>query len=256
MRISTDKTKNVILNISAILLALFLWQAASLWIQSDVLVASPVQVIKHLVYLLQTPTFSSTVLWSAVRILGGFIIALLCAVLLSAAAGRFPVLEIFLRPFLLTVKSVPVASFIVISLIWLSGNKLSVFISFLMALPILYNNLLQGYKSTDRKMLECADLFSFSPFKRLLLVRLPAIKPFLLSGCSTGLGLAWKAGVAAEVIGIPAGSIGEMLYYAKLYLDSADLFAWTLVIVLVSVVMEKLFLLLLKAIFAGLEKAL
>lgn len=256
MRNSTDKTKNTILNIAAILLALFLWQAASLWIKSDVLIASPVQVIGHLFHLLQTPTFLTTVLWSAVRIVGGFFIALAVAVILSALAGRFPVLEVFFRPFLLTVKSVPVASFIVISLIWLSGNKLSIFISFLMALPILYNNLLQGYKSTDKKMIECADLFAFSTFKRFLLVRLPAVKPFLFSGCSTGLGLAWKAGVAAEVIGIPSGSIGEMLYYAKLYFDSADLFAWTLVIVIVSVCIEKLFLLLLKAIFAGLERAL
>lgn len=254
MKTSAIDVKKIILNISAVLLAIFLWQAASLWIDADVLIASPLQVLKRVFELLQSETFSTTVFRSTGHIVGGFFLALVTAIILSAAAGRFPVLEIFFRPFLLTVKTVPVASFIVISLIWLSGNKLSVFISFLMALPILYNNLLQGYKNTDPKMLQCANLFHFSLFKRFLLVRLPAVKPFLLSACSTGMGLAWKAGIAAEVIGIPKESIGEMLYYAKLYFDSKDLFAWTLIIVILSVGIEKLFLAVLKVIFAGLEK--
>lgn len=254
VRTSAIDVKKIILNTLAVLLAIFMWQAASLWIHADVLIASPLQVLRRVFELLQSETFAAIVLRSAGHITAGFFLALGCAVVLAAAAGRFPVLEIFFRPFLLTVKTVPVASFIVISLIWLSGNKLSVFISFLMALPILYNNLLQGYKNTDPKMLQCADLFHFSFFKRFLLVRFPAVKPFLLSACSTGMGLAWKAGIAAEVIGIPKDSIGEMLYYAKLYFDSKDLFAWTLIIVILSVGIEKLFLLLLKVIFAGLEK--
>lgn len=254
MKTSTTKLKNIILNTAAVLLALFLWQAASLWLDTDVLIASPLQVLSRLFVLLGEEAFLTTVLWSTARIVCGFFLALACACLLSTAAAAFPVLEIFFRPFLVTVKSVPVASFIVICLIWLSGNTLSVFISFLMALPILYNNLLQGYKSTDKKMLACAKLFRFSPIKTFLLVRLPSIKPFFLSACSTGFGLAWKAGIAAEVIGIPDGSIGEMLYYAKLYFDSADLFAWTLVIVLLSVGLEKLFMLIVRLFFSGLEK--
>ena len=256
MKTSAIDVKKIILNISAVLLAIFLWQAASLWLDSDVLIASPLQVLARVFELLKSEAFFTTVSRSTIHIIGGFFLAFGCAVVLAAAEGKLPVLEIFFRPFLLTVKTVPVASFIVISLIWLSGNTLSVFISFLMALPILYNNLLQGYKNADPKMLQCADLFHFSPYKRFLLVRLPAVKPFLLSACSTGMGRAWKAGIAAEVIGIPKNSIGEMLYYAKLYFDSKDLFAWTLIIVVLSVCIEKLFLLLLKAIFAGLEKKL
>lgn len=256
MKTSAIDLKKTILNTVAVLLAISLWQAASLWIDADVLIASPLQVLRKILLLLQSESFLIIISRSTLHIVGGFFLALFCAIILSIAAGRFPMLEIFLRPYLLTVKTVPVASFIVISLIWLNGNKLSIFISFLMALPILYNNLLQGYKSTDEKLLQCAQLFHFSPLKTFLLVRLPAIKPFLLSSCSTGIGLAWKAGIAAEVIGIPKDSIGEMLYYAKLYFDSGELFAWTVIIVILSVGIEKVFLLILKAIFAGLEKQL
>ncbi|MDD4125292.1 MAG: ABC transporter permease subunit [Eubacteriales bacterium] len=103
-------------------------------------------------------------------------------------------------------------------------------------------------------MIELADIFRVPWKRRLVYIWLPRIKPFLISGCSVSLGLSWKAGIAAEVIGIPEGSIGERLYYAKVYLNSADLLAWTFIIVMLSVLFEKLFVLMLKNGFGRLEK--
>ena len=153
------------------------------------------------------------------------------------------------------IKSVPVASFIILCLIWLSSGSLSVFISFLMVLPIVYTNMLQGIQSTDSKLLDMAHVFRMSWFRKLRYIYIPHLKPYLMSACSVSIGLAWKAGIAAEVIGIPDGSIGEKLYEAKVYLDSADLFAWTFVIVFVSVIFEKLFLRALKWAYKRLERA-
>ena len=78
--------------------------------------------------------------------------------------------------------------------------------------------------------------------------------PYLLTGCRLGLGLCWKAGVAAEVIGVPTGSIGEKLYHAKIYLNTPDLFAWTIVIILISFLFEKLFLGLVRKIMQAIER--
>ena len=155
---------------------------------------------------------------------------------------------------MLTVKTVPVASFIVIALIWLSSSMLSVFIAFLMVLPIIYNNILNGIKSTDRKMTEMADVFALSQGKRFLYISLPAVKPFLCSACQTAIGFAFKSGIAAEIIGIPNGSLGERLYSAKVHLETANLFAWTVLIVLLCVLFEKLFIFLLDKAFAEVEK--
>ena len=124
-----------------------------------------------------------------------------------------------------------------------------------MVLPIVYFNVLEGMKSTDRKLLEMAEVFAIPWGRRMRYLYLPQVKPFLLSACRTALGISWKAGIAAEVIGIPDGSIGERLYEAKIYLDTADLFAWTLVIVLLSALFEKLFLWGMKKGFARLESA-
>lgn len=168
----------------------------------------------------------------------------------AAAAGvagagfavKFRRVEEFLRPFVLTIKAIPVASFVILVLIWVPSRNLSVVISFLMVFPIIYTNVLDGEKQLDRKLMEMADVFDLSRPVRLRYLYLPQILPYFRTGCSVGLGLCWKAGVAAEVIGIPDNSIGEQLYQAKVYLNTPDLFAWTIVIVLLSFAFEKLFL--------------
>lgn len=239
---------------AAVLLTLVLWQAAAAALDQKLLLASPLEVLARLASIWREPEFFSSVRFSFIRIVSGFGLGLTLGVLLAVLAGKFPVLETLFWPFFTAVKSVPVASFIIISLIWLSSSELSVFISFLMVLPIVYTNVLEGIRSTDRKMTEMADLFRIPWRRRLVYIWLPQIRPYLISACSMSLGLSWKAGIAAEIIGIPDGSIGEMLYNAKAYLNTVDLFAWTVIIVAVSIAFEKLFLALLRYCFGKLVR--
>ena len=235
--------------------AVVLWQlVASFVVKSDILLSSPIGVIKRLWELIFKGEFWASVWFSLSRISLGFVFAVFLGTLLALAAGRYEAVEIMLVPYMLTIKSVPVASFIVLALIWLSSSGLSVFISFLMVLPIIYTNTLSGIKNTDRKLVEMADVFCVPFGKRLFAIWLPSLRPFLVSGAKVALGLAWKAGIAAEVIGIADGSIGERLYYSKVYLDSASLLAWTVVIVTISVLFEKFFLFLLNKLLDRTEK--
>lgn len=127
-------------------------------------------------------------------------------------------------------------------LIWIPSRNLSVFISFLMVFPVVYTNILEGIRQTDKQLLEMADSFGAGVGKKLQFIYLSQVMPYAVTACKLGLGLCWKAGIAAEVIGIPAGSIGEKLYKAKVYLETPDLFAWTIVIIAVSVGFEKIFM--------------
>jgi NitT/TauT family transport system permease protein len=190
----------------------------------------------------------SSIWFTFYHIAGGFFLGLLLGCLLAVLANRFPAVEILLWPWMVTIKSVPVASFIVICLIWLSAQNLSLFISFLIVLPVIYQNMLTGLRSCDRKMAEMADIFRLPWYRRLRYITLPQLKPFLVAACSLTTGMAWKAGVAAEIIGTPNGSIGKMLYLSKIYLDTDDLLAWTVIIVIISVVSEKAFMWALKRI--------
>lgn len=252
MNLNAQNKKKIQL-LFAVVLLLAVWQAAALSIGQSVLLCSPLDVAKRLLTIWKEDGFFTTVWFTLRKIAGGYLVAFGLGILLALLAGKFHFIEILLLPLMITIKSVPVASFIIIALVWLKAADLSVFISFLIVLPVIYNNVLTGIRKIDRKMLEMADLFRLPFHKRFLYIWLPEIKPFLMTACSIALGMAWKSGVAAEVIGIPSGSIGERLYEAKAYLNTVDLFAWTVVIVIVSIVFEKLFLRILKLFYSWVE---
>jgi len=143
-------------------------------------------------------------------------------------------------PLLSAVKATPVASFIIAALFWLSRGEVPTFISFLIVLPVICDSVYTGIKNADNDLLELAAVYKFSFFKRLRYIRIPSAIPYFLSALNTSIGMAWKAGVAAEVLCTPQNSIGKELYSTKVYMETADMFAWTLVVILLSIIFEKI----------------
>ena len=242
--------KQLLQKAGAVLLALALWQAVSMIVGMDMLLASPVKVLARLSTIWRESDFLSTVLFSQYRIFGGFLLAFLAGIASALLAGRFRAVEILLWPYVVTIKSVPIASFIILCLIWFTYTQMTVFIAFLIAFPVIYTNVLQGIRSTDPALSEMGKLYGVRGFRKLFYIQLPGIMPFLTSACGVAIGMAWKAGVAAEVIGVINGSIGRKLYDAKIYFQNADLLSWTVIIILLSVAGEKLFVRLLRFLYA------
>jgi len=230
----------------AALFWLFLWQIASGALDSVLLLPSPVRVLLRLGTLCRTLSYWQSVLFSLLRIIGGFLTALLTGALLAGLSYRYRRVEELLAPAMLAVKTVPVASFIILALLWVSTRTLSLLISFLIALPVIYTNLLTGLRRADPSLLEMAKVYRLPPFRRLRFLLLPALWPDLTAACSIAAGLCWKAGIAAEIIGIPDGYIGAQMQQAKVYLETPDLFAWTLTVVLLSALFEKVTILFLE----------
>lgn len=245
------KDNNRIEKLFAAAAAIGVWQIIAMLIDNSLLIATPLVVASKLLHLGFSLEFWTVLSFSFFRIVMGFLIGLVIGILFAVIAGRFHFAEIMFYPYMVAVKSIPVASFIILCLIWLNSKSLSIFIAFLMVLPIIYTNVLQGIKNTDEKLLEMAYLFRMRWWRKVYYIYLPQLKPYLVSASSVAIGLSWKAGIAAEVIGIPAGSIGEKLYEAKVYFSSADLFAWTVAIVVVSILFEKMFTHGIKLLFIG-----
>ena len=218
---------------------LLVWQAASVIIGREVFLPSPAQVAVRVFQLAGTTALWQSIGYTTLRILAGYALGVLSGALLAALSVRFRAVEFLLSPLMLTVKTVPVASFIILALICFSAQRLSLLISFLMVLPILYQNTRSGILTADRQLDEMAWGFRLPPWRKLWHVTFPQVLPSLSAGCSVAIGLAWKSGVAAEVIGIPRGSVGSYLQQAKVYLETTDLLAWTVVIVLASLLCEK-----------------
>ncbi len=245
MRISITVRKG--LRAWSVLFWLALWQLGSmaltaLYPHGHLLLASPVRVLLRLWSLLPDASFWGTAARSARGILGGFLLSCLMAIPLGALAAGHSRLRELLAPLVAVVKTAPVASFIILALVWLNPRTLPCFISALMVFPTVYLNVLEGVGQMDCRLLEMALVFRVPFHRRLWGVYLPQVLPYFRSAASLALGLCWKAGAAAEVIALSGGTIGERLYNAKIYLQTPDLFAWTVVIIAVSAGFEHLFL--------------
>ena len=236
----------------AVLFWLLVWQGASmifaaLWPNGHLLLASPISAAVRLGELARTAAFWRAVGGSIAHIFGGFLAGCTLAAVLAALSARWRLVRELLAPLAAAVKAVPVVSFIILALVWLDSRSLACFIAFLMVFPPVYLGVLEGIRQTDGRLLEMARVFRVPLGRQVRGIYLPAVLPHFRTAVSLGLGLCWKAGIAAEVIGLPGGSLGERLYSAKVYFQTPDLFAWTAVIVAVSVVFEKLFLALIDA---------
>ena len=225
-----------------VLFWLFLWQAASFAVGNPILLVGPLEVLKALLALLPEADFWRSIAMSFGKISVGFLAAFFSGILVGWLAFSIPVVQDFLAPVIAFMKSVPVASFVILALIWMGSANLSILIAFLVVFPMIYVNTIAGLKSTDRELLEMAAVFQITGWRKIRGLYWPALLPYLTSSCKTALGMSWKSGIAAEVIGVPEHTIGEQLYLSKIYLSTAELFAWTLVIILASEVFEKGFL--------------
>lgn len=219
---------------------LLVWQLISMLVGNEILLVGPLEALGTLFGKLKEISFWQACLGSVLRISFGFLMGLAVGILLAVLSYRFQIVEEILSPVMSLLKAVPVASFVVLFLIWWSSAYLAMVISFCITLPNLYVNTLAGMKSTDKKLLEMAKVFKMSKMDSFYYIYRPAIKPFLDSAIAIAAGMSWKSGVAAEVIGQPEFAIGEQLYMSKIHLDTAGVFAWTVVVILLSVGFERL----------------
>ncbi|MCR6492493.1 ABC transporter permease [Cellulomonas sp. P24] len=218
------------------------WQLATVAVHQDLLLVSPGAVLVRLTQLVVTAGFWGTVWYSFARIVAGFLLAAVAGVLGAAVASASRVVDALATPLIAAIRSTPVVSFIILVLMWADSSRLAIIISFTMVVPVVYTNVLDGIRHRDRALLEVSTVFRVPLLRRLAAIDIPAVLPFFIAACKIGVGLAWKSGIAAEVIGLPRGSIGERLYQAKIFLSTADLFAWTVVIIALSFAFERLVL--------------
>ena len=225
--------------IAAVAPWLAVWQVASMLVRQRLILPGPVDVILALCGLVGTAEFWAKVGFSALRIVSGALAAFVVALVLALASARWRPVRTLARVPLVAVKSTPVVCVVVLLLIWLGSANVSVAAVFLMALPGFYFPMLEGLDHVGAGLRELFDVHGVRGAARSLGLVWPEVLPFVCAAAETVVGMSWKAGVAAELIGVPAGSIGERIYQAKLLLETADLFAWTIAVVVLASVCER-----------------
>lgn len=178
--------------------------------------------------------------FTLLRIFGGCLAGILLGVGLAALTHVSKTADCLLSPLIRTIRATPVASLIILALLWIGRSLVPAFLPMLMVIPLVWAGVRSAAAEVDAGLLEMSRAFRFGRLKRLRLIYIPSILPSFSSVCGTAVGLAWKSGVAAEVLCLPGDAIGTRLYYAKIYLETGELFAWTAVVIILSFVLENL----------------
>lgn len=238
--------KETVRMVLIVLFWLVLWEIADRVIDNRIILVGPTHILMALAEQVGQSDFWITCGASFLRIAVGFILSFIGGFGLALVCYRYKLIRDFLEPIMIMLKTVPMISFVIMLLIWVGNQALTIYLSFLIVLPIIYTNTLQGLQSVDVQLLEMAQVFHMAPWKRFMFIYRPAFMPFVLSASKLALGMSWKSGIMAEVIGTPKPSIGREMYAAKTYLQTSNLFAWTIVVVILSVLFEKVFMAVLK----------
>ncbi|HHW94376.1 MAG TPA: ABC transporter permease subunit [Mogibacterium sp.] len=218
---------------------LLVWQISSMAIGEEILLVSPLNALKKLAELMGTEDYWMAIFTSLYKIFIGLILSVIIGVILSVFSFLSNLFKELIYPVIIFLKSIPVAGFVILLLVWINSSYMSIYIAFFMGMPVIYENVCEGLFSTDKKLREMADSFKITLLKRLKYIYRIKVTPYLRAGITSISGLTFKAGIAAEVIGLQKNSIGEHLHNARIYLNMPDLFAWIITILLLSMILEK-----------------
>ena len=220
------------------LIYLAVWEAASLFVSKELLLPAPLATVRRLFELLAKGESWAYAGLSLLRIMSGYLLGVIAGVLLAVLTTNSRFAESLLAPLRGVVKATPVTSFILLALLWLNSSLVPLFISFLMVLPMVWADTADAILHTDLRLVEMGRMYGLGKAKTIRKIYAPSVLPQFLAACTTSLGFAWKSGVAAEIIALPRRSIGYQLYESKLRIETLDLFAWTLLVILLSMLLE------------------
>ena len=234
------KLKKTLLNIAVLVFWVAVWHIAASIANKSLLLSIPLPLETAAAFFaqLKNAEFYAAVLSSLMHILSGYVFAVILGAICGILSGSSQIFRSFSAPVLHIIRSVPVAAFIFVAWLWIPTQVLPAFIAGLMVMPIIWSHIDAAMAAADKKYLEMGRVFGLSRTETELKIRLPFIMPQLRAGCITGLGIAWKAGVAAEIICNPGGSIGALLQRGKVTVEYTEVFAVTLAVVLLSLLLE------------------
>lgn len=235
--------KGKLLSLASVLVLLLLWKALSLFLGSEIILPAPEAALSALIELSREENFISSILFTVRRGLAGFLLSAGAALIIGIAAGENKVLFTLLKPLLTVIKTVPVLSIVLLAIIWLSTESVPVFVCFLVVFPVISANVIEGIRNVDPHLLEMARIYRTGRARIIFQIFIPSLIPYLLAGLSTAAGVTWKAVIAAEVISMPRHAIGTGMQFAQIQLDTASLFAWTIIAIIISSLSEALILL-------------
>lgn len=225
--------------VTAILFWIAVWHFAAAKVGRSILLPTPAETVKVLFTLASESRFWYVCFLSVKSIFTGALVGVLAGIAIAVLSYLSPIVKYLFSPIMSLVKATPIASFIILFLVWIGKDVIPFWIALMMVAPIVASNFLEGLENIDPQLKEVTVVYGFSFAKRWKMLYRHSLLPYLNSSLKSGIALAWKAGIAAEVLCTPDDTVGQMLYESKLYMETESLFAWTLTVIVISYLLEK-----------------
>jgi len=235
-------TQNKFKKLFIVIFWILMWEMLAIVISKEIYFPSPFSTCKALIKLLSFKTTYIVILFSSYRTILGYALSCLFGIILGYFCGIYQFMYELFKPLVSIIRTVPVMSIIIIALLWFKDTNVPIFVTFLMCFPIIWTNTVSGIKNTDIKLLQMCKVYNIKNWRVIKSVYLYSSLPYIKASMVSSLGIAWKVTSAAEVLSLPKYSIGRFLYDSKVYLETPDLFAWTIIIIILSSLFEKLLL--------------
>lgn len=232
--------KKTLTAILALCFWLLVWEILARNLGADFIFPTVPATLRALLALLKTAVFYKSIGYSLLRVLLGFLFGLILGTLFALLAHYLPLLRTLISPMMSIVKATPVASFIMVLWCFIGASPVPVVIGALMVSPLIYHNLYDALSTNNRELLEVCEIYNVKGYRKFRFLYLPQLLEFLIPAAVTGMGLCWKASVAAEIIAYTKNSIGREIYLAKAFLEGAELFAYTVTVILLSILFERM----------------
>lgn len=237
-----------IISLTSVVFIVGLWYLVALKLDASVIVPTPLEVLDSLKELFTTKDFVLNVGTTVLRAFESFVIIFILGSVFGIAAGRLKVIEMIFRPFVTLFKAIPVMSIILIAFLWLKTGQIPVFSAFLMAFPVMYVQTLDGMKNKSRELEQMCRIYNITGKRKLWNYTVPSLMPSLITGAKQSMSMIWKVVISAEVLTIPSFGIGRSLHMAQIQIETAEVFAWTFIAVVLTFLGDSIFLLVLKKI--------
>jgi NitT/TauT family transport system permease protein len=241
-----NKTKTIAAYILSVLVILAAWVFVSKLINAELILPSPFEVFSSMGSLVKTKAFWQAFTHTFLRVIISFTITVVLGTALGITAGFSKFLRDFFELPLAVIRATPVVAFILIALFWFKSGTVPVFVSVLMTLPIMTTAVANGFSKADEKLMGMAKVFCLTRSQIFKYIQFPSLVPFLLNGMVSSFGLTWKVVAAGEVLSLPKYAAGTMLQKAQVHLETSTVIAVAIILVLVSFILEQVFMSLVK----------
>ena len=243
MKASISKNKEPkepLYTLLSVIVLIILWNISANIVDREILIPSPASTLGELIRIISSPNFTTSLINTLKRALIGFVFALGTGVSLGMMGGFSKTMYYLLRPIILINKAVPTMAMILLALIWLQSEKAPILVGFVVIFPVIYESVVQGIRNVDIKLVEMMDIYNIGVIDKFKDLYIPSISSYLYGAMSAAMGLNLKIIIAAEVLSQPRISMGTNFQIERASLNTAGVFAWSLITIVLAAMLEQI----------------